>query len=205
MDRAVTVPGEESGFAAGKLGMWLFLFSEMMLFGVLFLLYSVYRSRNSAGFHNAALQMNTGIGTLNTAILLTSSMFVALSLHALEEGRKQLAELFLVITIALGLSFLMIKSFEWLSHIHNGLYPGSPELLKLGKGQIMFFGLYYVMTGLHGIHVFIGILVLSFVLVLIHKGKIDKTNPGVLENAGLYWHLVDIIWIFLFPLFYLIT
>lgn len=189
----------------GKLGMWLFIFSEIMLFGVLFLLYSVYRSKYAADFHSAAQTMDTTIGTINTAILLTSSLCAALSIHAVHEGQKKLAELFLSITIVLGISFLIIKSFEWLAHIHNGFYPGSPALLKLGRGEIMFFGLYYIMTGLHGIHVFIGVMVLSIMLVLIHTGKINKANFTAFENAGLYWHLVDIIWIFLFPLFYLIT
>ncbi len=187
-----------------RLGMWLFLFSEIMFFGMLFLLYAVYRTSHTAAFHAAAQNMDTATGTLNTAILLTSSLFMALSIHAIRDGRKRLTEIFLSVTIVLGISFLAIKSFEWLAHFHHGLYPGSPVLLKLGKGEIMFFGLYYVMTGLHGIHVFIGVAVLSIMLVLIHTGKIDKTRFAALENAGLYWHLVDIIWIFLFPLFYLI-
>lgn len=190
--------------AGGKLGMWLFLFSEIMFFGMLFLLYAVYRTGHAAAFHAAAQNMDTAIGTLNTAILLTSSLFVALSIHAIQDSRKRLAEIFLSVTIVLGVSFLVIKSFEWIAHFHHGLYPGSVVLRRLGKGEIMFFGLYYVMTGLHGVHVIIGVAVLSIMLVLIHTGKINKTGFAALENAGLYWHLVDIIWIFLFPLFYLI-
>ncbi|MCL4558311.1 MAG: cytochrome c oxidase subunit 3 family protein [Deltaproteobacteria bacterium] len=195
---------EQADTTGGKLGMWLFIFSEIMFFGMLFLLYAVYRTRHAAAFHAAAQNMDTAIGTLNTAILLTSSLFMALSVHATQEGRKRLTEIFLSITIVLGISFLVIKSFEWLAHFHHGLYPGSVVLSRLGKGEIMFFGLYYVMTGLHGVHVFIGVAVLTIMLVLIHTGKIDKTKFAALENAGLYWHLVDIIWIFLFPLFYLI-
>jgi cytochrome c oxidase subunit III len=202
-----TTAGVHENFDASgsKLGMWLFIFSEIMLFGMLFLVYAVYRSNNPAAFHRAAQNMDTAIGTINTAILLTSSLFVALAIRALREGQKRLTELFLVITIILGISFLVIKSFEWLAHIHNGFYPGSPALLKLGKGEIMFFGLYYIMTGLHGVHVFIGVAVLSAMLLLVHTGKINKTSFAAFENAGLYWHLVDVIWIFLFPLFYLIT
>ena len=192
------------GGTGSKLGMWLFLFSEIMFFGMLFLLYAVYRTRHAAAFHAAAQNMDTAIGTLNTAVLLTSSLFVALSLHAIQEGRKRLSEVFLSAAIVLGVTFLVIKSFEWIAHFHHGLYPGSVVLRGLGKGEIMFFGLYYIMTGLHGIHVFIGAVVLTIMLVLIHTGKIDKTRVTALENAGLYWHLVDIIWIFLFPLFYLI-
>lgn len=205
MNDTVAEIRDRADATGGKLGMWLFIFSEIMLFGMLFLLYAVYRSENAAAFHLAAGNMDTAIGTINTAVLLTSSLFVALSLHAIREGRKRLSELFLAVTIVLGISFLVIKSFEWLAHIHNGFYPGSPELLHLGKGGIMFFGLYYIMTGLHGIHVFIGVSILSVMLVLIHTERINKDRFRALENAGLYWHLVDIIWIFLFPLFYLIT
>ena len=196
---------ERDDATGGKLGMWLFIFSEIMFFGMLFLLYTVYRSRYPGDFHAAAQNMDTLIGTVNTAVLLTSSMFVAMSIHAVREGRKGLAELFLATTIVLGVSFLIIKAFEWLSHFHHGLYPGSPVFLKLSKRQALFFGLYYIMTGLHGLHVFIGVVVLSVMLVLIHTERINETKYLAFENAGLYWHLVDIIWIFLFPLFYLIT
>jgi len=107
--------------------------------------------------------------------------------------------------MALGLLFLVDKSFEWGTKIEQGIYPNSPTLLARAKGEILFYGLYYVMTGLHGLHVLVGVCVLFGMLMLIAKDRINQTRFASLENAGLYWHLVDIIWIFLYPLFYLIT
>ena len=107
--------------------------------------------------------------------------------------------------MALGLLFLLNKGFEWGVKIEHGIYPNSPTLLGRPKGEILFFGLYYVMTGLHGLHVLVGICILCGMLVLIEKDRINRMRFVPLENAGLYWHLVDIIWIFLYPLFYLIT
>ena len=105
----------------------------------------------------------------------------------------------------MGLTFLVIKYFEWSAKIVLGIYPNSPILLKLAKGEILFFGLYYVMTGLHGLHVLVGCVVISFMLCFTFTGTIHRGNYARLENTGLYWHFVDIVWIYLYPLFYLIT
>ena len=113
--------------------------------------------------------------------------------------------LLLMVTVALGLLFLVLKGVEWGTKINHGIYPNSPVLLARAKGEILFFGLYYVMTGLHGLHVLVGIGVLSVMLILLMKERIHQAHFTALENSGLYWHLVDIIWIFLYPLFYLIT
>ncbi|MGC8596039.1 MAG: cytochrome c oxidase subunit 3 [Candidatus Kryptoniota bacterium] len=188
-----------------KIGMWLFLFTELLLFTGLFLLYAAYRYVYSADFHRAGFETHTLIGALNTIILLTSSLTVALSIAAIERGKKWISATFLGITILFGLLFLLNKYFEWSSEIGRGLYPGSPKLLNDTNGINLFFGLYYAMTGLHGLHVVVGIIVLTFMLVFVLQGKISADDPIKLENAGLYWHLVDIIWIFLFPLFYLIN
>ncbi len=188
-----------------KLGMWLFLFTELLLFAGLFLVYSVYRYLNSADFHRAGLETHTLLGTLNTMVLLTSSLTMVLSIATLRRGKKQLSVFFLTSTILLGCVFLVVKYFEWSSEILRGIYPGSAVLLDRSNGEVLFFGLYYTMTGLHGLHVIAGMIVLSFMLVFILRDKITKDDYIKLENAGLYWHLVDIIWIFLFPLFYLIN
>jgi cytochrome c oxidase subunit III len=188
-----------------KIGMWLFLLSEILLFGGLFILYSTYRYKNPVDFHLAAWELNRVLGTLNTLILLTSSLTMALSIYSVQKGNRKGSVFFLTATILLGFLFLIIKSVEWTAKIGHGIYPNSPRLLGRSKGEVLFYGLYYSMTGLHGLHVVVGILVLSVMLFLMMKGKINENRSIPLENSGLYWHLVDIIWIFLFPLFYLIT
>ncbi|MBK7378179.1 MAG: cytochrome c oxidase subunit 3 [Ignavibacteriales bacterium] len=187
------------------MGMWLFLFTELLLFGGMFFIYSVYRFTHQADFHLAAKELNTVMGTFNTAILLTSSLTMALSIAAIQKKNKNLSIFFQVITIVLALSFMVNKYFEWTAKFHHGIFPGSPELLDKPNGEILFFGLYYVMTGLHGLHVIIGMILIGYMTTLTKKEIITSESFVKLESAGLYWHLVDIIWIFLFPLFYLIT
>jgi cytochrome c oxidase subunit 3 len=188
-----------------RMGMWLFLFTELLLFGGLFFLYSVYRFTHQQDFHIAAKELNTLIGTFNTAILLTSSLTMALAIAAIQKRNVKLSVFFQILTILLGAGFMINKYFEWMHHIGVGIYPGGNELLAKGPGQTLFFGLYYTMTGLHGLHVIIGAVIIGVMTRLTIKGVITSDNYVKLEAAGLYWHLVDIIWIFLFPLFYLIT
>ena len=190
---------------ASRMGMWLFLFTELLLFGGLFLIYSVYRYMHQEAFHVAAKEMNVFIGTFNTAILLTSSLTIALSIVAIQKNNKKLSLFFQGITIAFAIWFLINKYFEWSAEFSNGNFPGSDSLIAKGKGQTLFYGLYYTMTGLHGLHVIIGATLIGVMMRLTIKGKINQHTFVKLEAAGLYWHLVDIIWIFLFPLFYLIT
>jgi len=188
-----------------RMGMWLFLFTELILFGGLFFVYSVYRYLHQQDFHVAAKSMNVFIGTANTLILLTSSLTIVLSIVAMQNRKKILSLLLQGITVIFGLLFLVNKYFEWSTEIGHGNYPGSPELLSQSSGHILFFGLYYVMTGLHGLHVIIGMVLIMFMMRFTMKDIITPDSYVKLEAAGLYWHLVDIIWIFLFPLFYLIT
>lgn len=190
---------------ASRMGMWLFLFTELILFGGMFLLYSVYRFQYADAFHLAAKELNTIMGAFNTAVLLTSSLTMALSIVAIQRDQKVLSIFLQLITILLALFFLVNKYFEWTAKFHHGIYPGSEELLAKSSGEILFFGLYYVMTGLHGIHVIVGMFLIAVMTRMTRRGVITKDSYVRLENAGLYWHLVDIIWIFLFPLFYLIT
>ena len=185
--------------------MWLFLLSEILLFGGLFLLYSSYRYKYSLEFHLAAWELNRVLGTLNTLVLISSSLFMVLSIFSIRKGKPRLSGLYLLGTIFLGLLFLWVKYIEWTTKIEHGLYPNSPRLLGRSQGEVLFYGLYYSMTGLHGLHVLAGLFILSVMFVFVMKGKISENRFVPLENSGLYWHLVDIIWIFLFPLFYLIT
>jgi cytochrome c oxidase subunit 3 len=190
---------------ASKTGMWLFLFTEMLLFGGLFIVYSVYRFRNAEAFHLAAQELKVAIGTINTIILLISSTTIAMSITAIQKKNKKLALLLLGATILLGLAFLVNKYFEWGEHLKEHIYPGSPVLALRGQGDVLFYGLYFFMTGLHALHIIIGLIFIGVITSMIYRDKIQYDNFVLLENSGLYWHLVDLIWIFLFPLFYLIT
>ncbi len=190
---------------ASKTGMWLFLFTEMLLFAGLFVVYSVYRFRNPVAFHEAARELSVPIGTINTIILLVSSTTIAMSITAIQKKNRKLALFLLFATLILGLAFLINKYFEWGHHIKDHIYPGSPVLALRGQGDVLFYGLYFFMTGLHALHIIIGMIFISVVAGLVIRNRIDPGNYVLLENSGLYWHLVDLIWIFLFPLFYLIT
>jgi len=189
-----------------RVGMWLFLLSEILIFGGLFLVYAMYRAKHPADFHAASLELSRFDGTLNTAILLTSSLTAVLAIFSLQELNKpRRAALYLAATIGFGFAFLVVKAFEWGAKFQHGLYPRAAELGTRPHGEILYFGLYFTMTGLHALHVIIGMVVLSVMLAWVLGKKVTQQRSAVLENAGLYWHLVDIIWIFLFPLFYLIS
>jgi len=247
-------------YRGSKFAIWLFLITEVLLFGGMFLLYSVYRAKYAADFHKAAEELNTLLGTINTLVLLTSSLTMALAIAATHHGNRKLSLWMIAVTVLCACAFLVIKYFEWSAKIHHGIYPNSAHLSAYPHGEILYFGLYFMMTGVHGIHVLVGAVLLtvmfvrvlgqpyarqSFVaglglqhaegarLAIIEKDgtplwtgeTIDSTIQRIdvktkywpvkrrfkiedfnqLENAGLYWHIVDIIWIFLFPLFYLIT
>ena len=257
---ALVVHKHPSDFEGAKIAMWMFLFTEILLFGGLFILYAVYCSIYPVDFHNAAVELNTALGAVNTLVLLTSSLTVALSIEALQRGKRRLSLSMLFMTIVFAGVFLVIKYFEWGAKFHHGLYPGAEELMTHSNGEIVFFNLYYAMTGLHGIHVLVGMGILAGVYYFIARkpvqseaidynllrtlpadarlavvsgagkelgevvqldeamerveiritservpSKMDPRNIAKLENSGLYWHIVDVIWIFLFPLFYLIT
>jgi cytochrome c oxidase subunit III len=199
------IHSEEIDNETGKLGMWIFLFTELFLFGGLFLVYAVFRAKYSADFHNAALELNTFIGTLNTVFLLVSSMTVAMALTAIQKDKNGLAIFLIFITILLAALFMANKYFEWSHKFEFKLYPGSQVLKNLPHGELLFFGLYFMMTGLHALHVIIGMVLLSINIFKIRSGAVNSIHYLHLENSALYWHLVDLIWIFLFPLLYLIT
>jgi cytochrome c oxidase subunit III len=192
-------------YAGSKMGMWLFLFTEILLFGGLFLLYAAYLHRYPEDFHRAGKALDVVLGGANTVILIGSSLTVALSITALRLGRTKHCLIFLGITVALALSFLVNKLFEWSAKFEHGTYPGAAHLKTMPPGENIFYGLYFAMTGLHAVHVVVGSVLLSVIAVLVHRGRVTQADFVLLENGGLYWHLVDLIWIFLFPLFYLIA
>jgi cytochrome c oxidase subunit 3 len=203
-DAAPAHEGEQRNEFSSRMGMWLFLLTEMLLFGGLFLAYMNYRFQYFQDFRFAAQELSLSIGTLNTLILLTSSFTMALSIHFIEKAKKTASMLCLVITIAFAIIFLINKYFEWAMKFQHGIYPNSPELVNKSNGEILFFGLYFTMTGLHALHVIVGIVLLTIMLFFIKRDVIVPERYVKLENSGLYWHLVDLIWIFLYPLFYLI-
>ncbi|HKJ78132.1 MAG TPA: cytochrome c oxidase subunit 3, partial [Prolixibacteraceae bacterium] len=191
---------------ASKVGMWLFIFTELLLFGGLFIIYSIYRFMNPDAFHLAAGELNSTVGAINTILLLVSSMTIAMSTTALQKDRKGTAIILNEITVMIGIVFLINKYFEWGVKFDHGIWPGSSHLVEtMSQGEILFFGLYFIMTGLHALHIIIGLILIVVTIRRIQNGTVHKDRAVLLENAGLYWHLVDVVWIFLFPLFYLIT
>jgi cytochrome c oxidase subunit 3 len=195
---------EHRDYTGAKLGMWLFLYTEVLLFGGLFVLYAVYLHRYPQEFATAAGQLNLALGAANTVILLTGSLLVALAVSAIRHGSPRLAQRLLWGGVASGALFLLNKYLEWSTEISHGIYPGSPILAQRAQGESVFFGLYYITLGLHGLHVLIGAVILSVAAVMTAKGSINQNEFVVLENSGLYWHLVDLVWIFIFPLYYLL-
>ena len=191
---------------SAKMGMWIFLLTEILLFGGLFCAYAVIRALNPEMFHNAHKVLDVWLGGTNTVVLITSSVTVALSIWAMQIGRRKLTIVFLIATLMLAATFLVIKYFEYAHKFHLGQLPGKFYHYNgiEGTNPHIFFSVYFLMTGLHGLHVIAGMVVISWMLVRTIKKEFSTTYYTPLEMTGLYWHLVDLIWIFLFPLFYLI-
>ncbi|TMB01172.1 MAG: cytochrome c oxidase subunit 3 family protein [Deltaproteobacteria bacterium] len=191
---------------ASRLGMWLFLCTEVLLFAGLFTGYAVYRYSFPIAFAASARTSEIWAGTLNTVVLITSSLTVALAIHFVRTGRQRAAVVCLLITLAFALTFLGIKAIEYTAHFHEHQLPGRYyrfEGVRL-PGASMYWALYFLMTGLHGLHVLIGMSVLGVIAWRTSRGYYTPHYYVGIELAGLYWHLVDLIWIFLFPLLYLI-
>jgi cytochrome c oxidase subunit 3 len=191
---------------AARLGMWLFLATEVLLFTALFAAYGVYRFLFTEGFEQASRSIETWIGFVNTLVLVTSSFTVAMGLDAATRGKGRRTALLFGVSVALALVFLGLKAVEYTHHFQEGQLPGRYYTFEgvQAPGAPMFFSLYFLITGLHGIHVVVGMTVLSVVAVLSWRGKFTAEYHTPVELAGLYWHLVDLIWIFVFPLIYLI-
>ena len=191
---------------AARLGMWVFLGSEILLFAGLFALYAAYRTMYPAEFAAAAAHNNAVIGTVNTLILITSSFTVAMSVHAVREARPKRAFWLLVVSVAFGAAFLGLKAVEYRQHFHEGILPGAAYRFAFlpTYGAHMFFTLYYLTTGLHALHVTAGMCLLSWVAWGAYRERYGPDDYTHVDLGGLYWHLVDVIWIFLWPLLYLL-
>jgi len=194
---------EQTDYFGAKLGMWLFLFTELLLFGGLFLLYAVYLQRYPREFAAAGGQLDWILGTANTIILITSSLFAAMAVTAVQRSEPRRAIGLIGGTILCAAGFMVIKFFEWSAKLSHGIYPGSEQLKSGAAGESVFFGLYFMTTGIHGLHVLIGGALLAWIAAKVRGGAVNAGDFILLENGALYWHLVDLIWIFIFPLYYL--
>jgi cytochrome c oxidase subunit III len=190
------------------LGMWLFLVSEVMFFGGFFLVYLIYRNSAYAEFAAASRQLDVTLGTVNTFVLLTSSLTMALAVNAAHQRRSFMTALFLIATIVLGTVFLGIKFSEYWHKYEEGRLPiqeaFGTNLIATERHTRIFYGIYFGMTGIHALHMIIGIVVMVLLLFGIVRGMLLEGRSLPIEMSGLYWHFVDLVWIFLFPLLYLV-
>lgn len=202
---AIHFESPEKQTHAAHLGMWVVLLSEVLLFASLFALYASYRLESPHEFAAAAGHTSLWLSVAMTYTLITSSLLVALSVNAIRENRLTAVRRYLSLSIALGLCFLALKFWEYSRHFAEGIYPGARYHFAAlpSAAANAFFSLYYFMTGLHALHVIVGLLLLSWMLWSVRRQRIDAGYHTPLELSALYWHLVDLIWLFLWPLFYL--
>jgi cytochrome c oxidase subunit 3 len=191
---------------AATLGMWLFLVQEVMFFGGLFLTYFLYRWRDPDAFAAGSHDLSIGLGGFNTVVLIASSLTMALAVRSAQTSRRRPLVGWLVATGVLGLTFLVVKYFEYSAKWEHHLIPGPSFHFpgSIGGRAEMFYSLYFAMTGMHALHMVVGIGILAWILRGAVRGRFDAEYYNPVENFGLYWHFVDIVWIFLFPLLYLI-
>lgn len=193
-------------FDSSKFGMWLFLVTEILIFGGLFVAFIIFQGLYPAAFKAAHLELNRTMGAINTVVLLTSSLTMALAVGYAQRSEKQKTTLMLLITLACAAIFMVVKYFEYTHKFHLGIFPaGFYTYQGITEPEApIFFSLYFMMTGLHGIHVLIGMILIGWVIFRNNRGDFNKNYFTPVELVGLFWHLVDLIWIFLFPLLYLI-
>jgi cytochrome c oxidase subunit 3 len=192
---------------AAQLGMWVFLVTEILFFGGLFMAYSLYRMKYPDVFAECSLVMDWKLGALNTAVLLTSSLTMVLAVVAAEKGRREALVRWLIITMVFGAVFLVVKAFEYHHKYVEHMIPGphfTQTHFQHPEAAQIYFSLYFAMTGLHALHMIIGLGLMSVITWMAYKGKFTTTYNNPVEISGLYWHFVDLVWIFLFPLLYLI-
>jgi len=191
---------------SATLGMWVFLATEVLFFGGMFVAYTVYRAIYPATFAQGSRHLDVVLGALNTGVLLCSSLTMAMSVHEAQAGNRRMVMLFLTITMLLGAAFLGIKFFEYYQKYKEHLIPGGTFAFDGpdSKHAMLFFLFYFVMTGMHAVHMVIGIGLMAVLLFLTRQGRFKPSYYAPIELGGLYWHFVDIVWVFLFPLLYLV-
>jgi cytochrome c oxidase subunit 3 len=203
------VQGWQDDTYGGKLGFWLFMFTEVMMFGSMFLVLTYYFSLHHQDFINASASLNRVLGGVNTVVLLFSALTMGLGLLKMRSGDVKGAKLMIWATILLAIVFLGIKAVEWTAEYTHGVFLGLDALQagnELSKpfGEILFFGMYFTMTGLHGVHIIIGIGIMLWLLKRINAAKVTPEHHILHFNIALYWDLVHLIWVFVFPYFYMI-
>lgn len=194
-------------FEAAKQGMWLFLVTEVLMFGGLFVAYGIFHGLYPEMFHEAGKVLSVPLGGTNTVVLILSSVTMLLGVTSTQKGKREHAILFLTLTFLLACCFLVIKYFEWSHKFHDGLLPGAHftnEELRNPKTPI-FFSLYFMMTGLHGFHVVVGMGLIAWLIKRLVRGEFGPNYYTPVELVGFYWHFVDLVWIYLFPLLYLVS
>ncbi|MBO6622553.1 MAG: cytochrome c oxidase subunit 3 family protein [Balneola sp.] len=194
-------------FDAAKMGMWVFIVNEILFFGGLFCAYIVFRAWYPDLFTMAATKLDTTMGAINTVVLIGSSLSVAMAIRAAQLNKTKWIKINLLITITLACVFLVIKYFEYSHKMHDGIFPGATLYTYEGIDHPLahvFFSIYYVMTGIHAIHIIVGIGLMIWIYIRAKRNEFGSEYYTPVEMVGLYWHLVDVIWIFLFPLLYLI-
>jgi cytochrome c oxidase subunit III len=193
---------------ASTLGMWVFLITEIMFFGGMFAAYTIYRSAYPTVFAVASTSLDVVVGAINTCVLLLSSFTMVMAVRAGQLGQRNMIIFFLIITLIFGCVFLGVKAYEWNNKYEENHMPGQAhfhlEGTQLQGPAKLFFSLYFAMTGLHALHMVVGVGILTFIILETKKGKYSADYYTPIDIAGLYWHFVDIVWIFLFPLLYLI-
>lgn len=194
----------EQQHRAAQLGMWVLIATEVLFFGALFTTYTALRWLHAGDFALASQHVSYALGTLNTGVLLTSSLTMALAVRAAQLGKRHGQVAALLVTAGLGITFLILKFVDYASLYREGLVPGAyhPHVAMPEAGAL-FYGLFFFMTGLHALHVLIGVGLMLVLALLAHRGAFSPRHHPLLENAGLYWHFVDVVWVFLYPLFYL--
>ncbi len=196
----------EQQFDATKIGMWLFLATEILLFGGLFVGFALSQSAHPAAFIEAHHHLDKTLGALNTVVLLFSSFTMVMGVHYAKTNERKKSAIMLVFTLLCAAAFLVVKYFEYAHKFHDGLLPGMfyQHVGDAVPNQFIFFSFYFMMTGLHGIHIIGGMIAITWILLRTNKGHFSSVYYGPVDLVGLYWHLVDLIWIYLFPLLYLI-
>ncbi len=192
-----------------KLGFWLFMFTEIMMFGAMFLVVAYYFTLHGQEFLEASHSLNRLLGGINTVILLVSALTMGLGMLKMRKGDVKGAKLMIWATIILATAFLVIKGFEWTAEYNHGIFLGLDALQAgsetyLGHGKALFFGMYFTMTGLHGFHIILGIGVMLWLLKRINSGKVTPEHNILQFNIALYWDLVHLIWVFVFPIYYMV-
>jgi cytochrome c oxidase subunit 3 len=195
-------------FEACKQGMWVFLVTEVLMIGGLFVAYGIFRGLYPEMFHEAHKHLAVNLGATNTVVLILSSLTMVLGVTATQKGQRDRAIVFLSLTLLLASCFLVVKYFEYSHKIHDGLLPGgfftNQELLEKAPKAGLFFSLYFVMTGIHAFHVIVGMGLIAWILKRTIKNEFSPHYYTPVELVGFYWHFVDLVWIYLFPLLYLV-